>query len=263
MLKLRVITAVILVAALGSVLFLLPRFAAILVFSAISAIAAWEWSGLLLSATIGRLLFPLWILLLCFLAQEHAESLLTIWIVAAGFWLVLVPVWFAGRWRVTSGLLGYLTGTIVIIPTWAALVQLYLRGPWQLLAVMALVWVADIAAYFVGRAVGRHKLAPTISPGKTWEGALGALVAGLIYGLLLNRYAVLGFSVEWYLVIGAMIALVAVSIVGDLFESMIKRQANVKDSSNLLPGHGGVLDRIDSLTSTLPLAALGLYLMQI
>jgi phosphatidate cytidylyltransferase len=263
MLKLRVITALVLVTALGSVLFLLPPIAAILAISAISAIAAWEWSGLLLSAVAGRWLFPLWILLLCFLVRGHAEFLFPLWIIAAGFWLLLIPAWFAGRWRVRSDLPGYLTGTVVIVPAWAAMVQLYLRGPWQLLAVMALVWIADIAAYFVGRAVGRHKLAPTISPGKTWEGAFGAVVAGLVYGQLLNHYEILGFSLDWYVVIGIMVALVAVSIVGDLFESLIKRQANVKDSSNLLPGHGGVLDRIDSLTSTLPLAALGLYLMQI
>jgi phosphatidate cytidylyltransferase len=126
---------------------------------------------------------------------------------------------------------------------------------------MALVWVADIAAYFAGRTWGRHKLAPTISPGKTWEGAAGALIGVLIYATVLGLYGpargeeLPGFSqcVQMGMIL---LLLTAVSIMGDLFESLAKRQAGVKDSSALLPGHGGVLDRIDSLTSTLPFAAL-------
>ena len=124
------------------------------------------------------------------------------------------------------------------------------------------VWVADIAAYFVGRAIGRRKLAPGISPGKSWEGALGAVAFVLVYGFVValgwpalglpraaDPSSVLGFA-------AALMLITAVGIVGDLFESLAKRQAGVKDSGNLLPGHGGVLDRIDSLTSTLPLVSL-------
>jgi phosphatidate cytidylyltransferase len=126
---------------------------------------------------------------------------------------------------------------------------------------MALVWVADISAYFVGRAFGRHKLAPAISPGKTWEGASGAILGGLLYVFLLRQYGNLPLTLSVAAIVPVTAVLVAISIIGDLFESMIKRQAGVKDSSQLLPGHGGVLDRIDSLTSTLPLvvAAFGLY----
>jgi phosphatidate cytidylyltransferase len=137
------------------------------------------------------------------------------------------------------------------------MVALHERSPWLLLAAMALVWVADIAAYFAGRAYGRRKLAPAISPGKTWEGAIGAVAAVLVYGLAVMAFA--GGLPSFGLLLVSALALVlltAMSIVGDLFESLMKRQAEVKDSSQLLPGHGGVLDRIDSLTATLPLLAL-------
>ena len=126
---------------------------------------------------------------------------------------------------------------------------------------MALVWIADIAAYFSGRAFGRHKLAPSVSPGKTWEGAVGAVVAVILYGLALRHfypqmYAPIFTQAPLALLIVGLVVLTAISIIGDLFESLLKRQAGIKDSSNLLPGHGGVLDRIDSLTSTLPMVAL-------
>jgi phosphatidate cytidylyltransferase len=120
---------------------------------------------------------------------------------------------------------------------------------------MGLVWIADISAYFAGRAWGRHKLAPAISPGKTWEGVGGAVAGVLIYGVIATLVA--GYTpaskLVWALLL---LGLTAVSIMGDLFESMIKRQAGAKDSSTLLPGHGGLLDRLDSQTSTLPMAAL-------
>jgi phosphatidate cytidylyltransferase len=125
--------------------------------------------------------------------------------------------------------------------------------------------VADIAAYFCGRAFGRHKLAPSVSPGKTWEGALGALVGVLGYGFVAAWSAgrlVAAPPLDLALFGLALAVFTAVSIIGDLFESLAKRQAGVKDSGNLLPGHGGVLDRIDSLTSTLPLAGLALLLSE-
>jgi phosphatidate cytidylyltransferase len=118
--------------------------------------------------------------------------------------------------------------------------------------------VADIAAYFAGRAFGRHKLAPAISPGKTWEGAGGAVVGVLVFGLILIATRAPGMLNGPALAAAAalLVALTALSIQGDLFESLLKRQAGVKDSGTLLPGHGGILDRIDSLTSTLPLVGL-------
>jgi phosphatidate cytidylyltransferase len=118
------------------------------------------------------------------------------------------------------------------------------------------VWLADIAAYFFGRTFGKRKLAPSISPGKTWEGAIGGGVAVVVYGFMLAPQLPGKLSANYGLLLLVLIVLVAISIIGDLFESLLKRQAGLKDSSNVLPGHGGVLDRIDSLTSTLPLVAL-------
>jgi phosphatidate cytidylyltransferase len=133
-----------------------------------------------------------------------------------------------------------------------------------MLAVMALVWVADIAAYFAGRAFGRHKLAPAISPGKTWEGVAGAIAGVLIYGAAVLSYSPLAgkLPLPTAALAALLVLLTAVSVMGDLFESLLKRQAGIKDSSQLLPGHGGVLDRIDALTSTLPVAALILHLLR-
>jgi phosphatidate cytidylyltransferase len=136
------------------------------------------------------------------------------------------------------------------------MVELQARSPWWLIGVMALVAAADIGAYFAGRAFGRHKLAPSISPGKTWEGVAGGLVAVAIYAVVIGAMTGKLAGSGWLMLIAAAFLLVAVSILGDLFESMIKRQAGMKDSSQLLPGHGGILDRIDSLTAALPLAVL-------
>jgi phosphatidate cytidylyltransferase len=141
-------------------------------------------------------------------------------------------------------------------------VQLQSRSPGLLLALMAIVWVADTAAYFAGRRFGKRKLAPSISPGKTWEGVYGALIAVALYALALLPFAArAGYSgallpaaaTAWVVLV---LLLAAVSIVGDLFESQLKRQRGVKDSGKLLPGHGGILDRIDALVAALPPAAL-------
>jgi phosphatidate cytidylyltransferase len=121
------------------------------------------------------------------------------------------------------------------------------------LLVLGLVWIADTAAYFSGRAWGRHKLAPSISPGKTREGALGGLLGALAYAIICGA---LVEGVRWLPYLAAAVLLAVLSILGDLFESAVKRQAAVKDSGALLPGHGGILDRVDSATATLPLAAL-------
>jgi phosphatidate cytidylyltransferase len=133
-----------------------------------------------------------------------------------------------------------------------------------MLAAMALVWVADIAAYFAGRAFGRRKLAPAISPGKTWEGVAGAVVGVLAYGGAVFNFSPLAGKLPLSVPLLALllVTLTAVSVMGDLFESLLKRQAGIKDSSQLLPGHGGVLDRIDALTSALPLSALILFLVR-
>jgi phosphatidate cytidylyltransferase len=152
---------------------------------------------------------------------------------------------------------------LMVAAAWAALVHFLFEGIAMLMSVLVIVWLADTAAYFAGRAFGKRKLAPHISPGKTWAGVVGAVVAVVVVAVLAQRVAPHAPLLSSRLLdalgpVAAVLlaAMVAVSIVGDLFESLLKRQAGVKDSSHLLPGHGGVYDRVDALLPTLPLAAL-------
>jgi phosphatidate cytidylyltransferase len=181
--------------------------------------------------------------------------------VATLVWLLVVPAWLVRGWRPSTAVLPAV-GVLVLLSTWIAIVQIHAHSPGLLLALMAVVWVADTAAYFAGRRFGRHKLAPSISPGKTREGAYGALFAVGAYALALlplgarSGYAQAigaGAAAGWVVLL---VLLALLSIFGDLFESLLKRQRGVKDSGSVLPGHGGVLDRIDALTAAMPAAAL-------
>ncbi|MFT5643796.1 MAG: phosphatidate cytidylyltransferase [Janthinobacterium sp.] len=168
----------------------------------------------------------------------------------------------------TSNVLLSLVYGVTIVGCFVAIVALFQHSPLYLLSVMALVWIADIGAYFSGKAFGKRKLAPSISPGKSWEGAIGGGIAVLLVSALSIICAPMApwlddtFAVQlqlkqgWLIALAILILIVAASVVGDLFESLLKRRAGFKDSSNLLPGHGGVLDRIDALIPVLPLAAL-------
>lgn len=268
MLKARVFTALCLLAGFLVMLFLLP-FAGWLLFVAIVAgIGAWEWGGLVGQGIAGRRVFALAVAMLCALlaaivfdldSGRVGQSMLlgVIFLLSAAFWLLAVPCWLKARWR-TSKSSGIGAGAMILVPACLALIQLRAFSPVFLLAVMAAVWVADIAAFASGRAFGRRKLAPDISPGKTWEGVAGALAGVLVYGAAAAWIAGLlpGNVFAWAAYAAGLVILTAVSILGDLFESLAKRQAGVKDSGTMLPGHGGVLDRIDSLTSTLPLVGL-------
>jgi phosphatidate cytidylyltransferase len=263
MLKTRFITAVLLLVGLALILFAMPPLAAVLTFAAIAALAAWEWGGLMRQDKPARVMYAFVLLLFCWQLTVAAQQLIPVLLgVSVAFWILVVPLWFRFKWTLSGNdFFGYLLGGLVILPTWAAMVALHAASTWLMLAAMALVWVADISAYFAGRAFGKHKLAPTISPGKTWEGVAGAVVGVMIYGAIVLSFTPLKDKLPLALpLLGLLlILLTAVSVMGDLFESLLKRQAGIKDSSNLLPGHGGVLDRIDALTSTLPLAALILY----
>lgn len=269
MLKTRVITALVLLALLLPGLFLLPQAYWAILVAAFIGVAAWEWGGLLRwSETSRRLLGGVTALICVALAQLDPAAIgasalfepavhwvLVFYGAAAVFWCLVMPFWLRKKWSLGSGVLGVVVGTVVLLPTWLAMVQLRTLGPGVLLAIFAVVWMADIAAYFSGKAFGKHKLAPAISPGKTWEGAFGAGLGVVIYGLLIR----LAFQLDTpslVLWVVMLLAVTAVSIIGDLYESLLKRKAGIKDSSNVLPGHGGVLDRIDSLTSTLPVVAL-------
>jgi phosphatidate cytidylyltransferase len=212
-------------------------------------LAGLEWARLCRLAQASAWLYALMIAAV-FLTGEFLRLTQELLVVSAAWWVLVAPAWM---WRgVRPGQRAWLgaAGFAVLVP--AALAMLALR-PLEVLLVLALVWIADTAAYFVGRRWGRRKLAPAISPGKTWEGAAGGLFGALAYAII-GGFWIQGIAWPPFLAVAALLAMV--SIVGDLFESAAKRQAGVKDSGSLLPGHGGVLDRIDSATAALPLAAL-------
>ncbi|HEX4943989.1 MAG TPA: phosphatidate cytidylyltransferase [Usitatibacteraceae bacterium] len=272
MLKTRVLTAIALLPLVLGMLFFSGPAAWTAFATAIALVSCWEWSRL---CGFGRGSRGLYLLLCAAIALALATASLrgpehvfanvaqASFVAAACFWIFAVPAWLALRLRPEPWASG-VAGWFVLWPMWAALVVLREASPWILLAAAALVWVADIAAYFAGRRFGQRKLAPAISPGKTWEGVAGALVGVLAYGVALDLYAharpgplsPLFGSAGGALAVLAMVVLAALSVLGDLFESWMKRGAGRKDSSGLLPGHGGILDRIDALTPTLPVAAL-------
>lgn len=269
MLKTRVITALVLLALLLPSLFFLSQANWALLVAAFIGVGAWEWGALLRWGESSRRLLGIAVTVGCatisMLAPDAIGAgivpaydvswVLTVYLIAAAFWCLIVPLWLRARWALGSGMTGLITGLVVLFPTWLALVQLRIPGPGVLLALFAVVWMADVAAYFSGKAYGKNKLAPNISPGKTWEGAIGAVVGVVVYGLAMRTLT--GFEpTPLPLWVVSLVVITAVSIVGDLYESMLKRQAGIKDSSNVLPGHGGVLDRIDSLTSSMPVIAL-------
>jgi phosphatidate cytidylyltransferase len=252
--KQRIITAVIALLLLLAVLFVLPEQVAIVVIVAVMLGGAWEWSAFLgLSATAGRAAYVVLIAALIaavtFLAIEPALvfKIALVWWVAALIWIFFfpTPIPAAVRW---------LSGALVLVPLYLALVILYNVAPELLFFALLIVWVADTGAYFAGRFLGRVKLAPDISPGKTWEGVIGGLVAVVLLTLLRTTWAETDLAVF----IPFCLAVACLSIVGDLTVSMFKRTAGVKDSGGLFPGHGGVLDRIDSVAAAAPLFALGL-----
>ncbi|MDD5299835.1 MAG: phosphatidate cytidylyltransferase [Gallionella sp.] len=273
MLKSRVITAVILLALLLAALFALPAAVWAVLIVVMVMQGAVEWSRL--SGFTGRKASLYWVLTLLLMAgllwmdagttdAQRAYLHLLVYFASALLWLVIVPLWLMSGWKVERPVFMALTGWAVLVPTGLAMLDLRAASPWILLFVMCLVWVADIAAYFTGRKFGKNKLAPSISPGKTWEGVAGALLGVSIYVVVVWSFnpdfayrevlPILLLAAWWW---------VGLAVIGDLFESAVKRQAGVKDSGALLPGHGGLLDRIDALTSTLPLAALALLLQKL
>jgi phosphatidate cytidylyltransferase len=272
MLRERVVTAVVLIAALLAALFFLPPGGWTAVATAVLAAAAWEWAGFARAGPGGRVLYATATTgagLAAAFGAGLAEggigilALAPLYGLALAFWVVGAPIWLARRPAAPPAALVLAIGWLVLLPTFLALLQLRSLGPGTLLAFMAAVWVADIAAFFFGRTFGRRKLAPIVSPGKTWEGLYGALAATAVYAgawIGLFRGATpaavrdLPWSPMWMIVL--LEALTVLSVLGDLFESAMKRQAGLKDSGSLLPGHGGVLDRIDALTPVLPAVAL-------
>jgi phosphatidate cytidylyltransferase len=264
MLRTRIVTAVILACVLLAGIYLLPRPWAVLAFGAVFTLGAWEWAafGALRRAPY-RIAYAAAMALLMLIAWRWTDNpvhlLLLLgaacaWWVIALLWLCLIPS------RHHPGLV-LLCGMPVLVPAFIALgrlqasVQGIARGPQVVLWLVLLVICADIGAYFAGRSLGRRKLALRVSPGKTWEGALGGLlaVALVAWGGALH----FGFAPFAGVAFGCAVGIF--SVIGDLTESMFKRAAGLKDSGALLPGHGGLLDRIDSVTAAAPLYALGLF----
>ena len=251
----RVLTALLLLAVFVPAVLWAPAWLWAILMAGVVGMAAYEWARLSYFSPLSARAYAV-LLALCALALPHL--LTTGWpafqsgliLLAVAFWALIAPLWLLGRWHLPQPFVRAAVGVVVLLPTWAALLYLHARGPVMLLGVMAVVWIADTAAYFAGRHFGRHKLAPAISPGKTWEGVAGALVALALYASVVSLTAGLPLLSLILMVSG----LLYVSVLGDLFESWIKRVSGMKDSGHMLPGHGGVLDRIDALTSTLPIA---------
>ncbi len=271
MLRQRVITALLLVAVFLPALFHPdPTILAVLSLLLIAA-AGWEWGRLVGWRGRGAWGLGLACLLFCSLAWSlglQNQPMGEFWFLLALGW-VLGAAWMLRRgltaWGLMPTWLRAMLGLLVLCATWLALLGAKTQGTNFMLSVLLLVWVADIAAYFSGRAWGRHKLAPSISPGKTWEGVGGACAGVVVLAFFWiwldathdtgspSIYTLM-YRVGWVGGLLALMLLTAMSVVGDLIESLIKRSAGVKDSSQLLPGHGGVLDRVDALLTTLPLA---------
>jgi len=275
MLKQRVITAVVLLAILLPALFWRSPEPFMAVTLVLMAAGGWEWGRLNGFASAPSILLGLVLLALCagsWTLGWVAQPSFLLWALAGGAWVL------AGAALVRAGVEGWpkiprairvVGGVLALWLAWLAVAQARVIGVNFLLSVLVLVWVADIFAYFAGRAFGlkftKRKLAPAISPGKSWEGVWGGMVGVIVLAIawvladaaaraavpsLYSRLAAIG----WPVLLIAVLFLAAMSVVGDLVESLIKRAAGVKDSSQLLPGHGGVLDRVDALLPTLPLA---------
>jgi len=275
MLKQRVITAVLLLAVLIPALFSSSPYPFGVVSLVLIACAAWEWSRLNGFVGSAAIIHGLVCAASCGLIWRGGlltQDLPTVWIFSGAFW-VLAGAWLlhngASRWLTLPRYVRLAGGLAALVVAWVAVMQLRGLGVYFLLSVLSLVWVADISAYFAGRSFGGklivRKLAPSISPGKTWEGAMGGATGVLTLAIawvfwdksnaspstgIYTAFATHGYI---YLILCTLF-LTAMSVVGDLVESLFKRAAGVKDSSGLLPGHGGVLDRIDALLPTMPLA---------
>ena len=273
MLKQRVITAIVLLAVIGLVVAASSPWPFLLFLAIACACAGWEWLRLTAGPTPGVAVLTGGVLFIVALlqtwlwlgqSQPDTVPMMVAVTASAAIWVVVVPVVVlrGNASAAPQSLAWSIFGPVTLYATWAALALLFLKhGAGYVLSLLVLVWVADIAAYFAGRAFGRHKLAPRVSPGKTVEGAIAG-VLGVVAWVLVsaNWDSTFGASLvarwSWPGAAGLAAVLAAVSILGDLFESLLKRRAGVKDSSGLLPGHGGVYDRIDAVVAVVPLAVL-------
>lgn len=256
----RVTTAAVLVAVLLAVLLWLPPRWTVAALTLVVLAGAWEWSAFLrVPGVVSRLIYVLFIAGMLLLAwrvtgdPEGRDIVLRI----ALLWWVIALAWVIFAPRRVSSPAAALAGVLALVPAWAALVRLRIdfdRGAQWVLFALILVWAADIGAFFVGRRFGRRRLAPHVSPGKTWEGVVGGATASALVAVLGSGW----FHLPLLRFVPLCLAVVAFSIIGDLTESLLKRFAGMKDSGRLFPGHGGVMDRIDSVTGAAPILVFGL-----
>lgn len=259
MLKTRILTALVMLPLFLMALFRLPEQGWSAFVMLICLIGSWEWSRFIGYSGLKSVAYVAVTALLglpLVLFGMDANGQLALAVLSLLFWLFAAPLWLRLKWKLAEMRSAPLLGWLVLFASWHAMVAWHAKpnGAWLLLALMAVCWVADTSAYFAGRKFGKRKLAPTISPGKSWEGVIGAYVGVTIYALLIIQSPIAGVFGGYAMLPGVWI-LTALSIVGDLLESLFKRQAGIKDSSNLLPGHGGILDRIDSQLAILPVSA--------
>ena len=275
MLRQRVITGVILAGAFLAAVLFLPLEVVAVIFGAVSAAGAWEWSGLSgMKTPVGRalytLLYTVFLMTLWFVfapGESPSPDVFQPWLgIACFFWsvvMLMVESYPGTAWVWRTQISRAIAGLFILATTWLSTIFLLTlsSGTWLLVLLVLAVAVADIAAYFAGRRWGRHKLAVRVSPGKTWEGFWGGVTSVVALSLIIayvlpNHMAHL--SVITLVLMG--LAVAGASVLGDLTVSMVKRESGVKDSGKLLPGHGGLLDRIDGLCAAAPVFALGLLL---
>jgi phosphatidate cytidylyltransferase len=263
MLKTRIITAIALLACFIPALFFLDHVLWSWLMLALTLLALYEWSGLIglsnkqtysyLVVSFAMGLFAIWQMTLNF--HAFLFNSLVLFAMATLFWGVCVPIWLAKGCASSNTVINMLIGWLLLGSLWLALVCAKRIDPWLLLIIISTIWIADSAAYFAGKQFGKNKLAPSISPGKTWEGVAGALIAVIVFALILRNILP---QLDWAIVPGLCIVTI-LGVYGDLLESKFKRQANLKDSGQILPGHGGILDRIDGVIPALPVAILMMY----
>jgi phosphatidate cytidylyltransferase len=255
----RVVTALGLAVLLIAVLFFASPTVTIVALGLVVIVGGWEWSAFLALGIGGRLAYVLLLGLLALAALRYAGSgSAFIWLMALALaWWVVALLWVAFAPAQGTRVAAAVAGIVTLIPTWIALLRIDLGfafGARWALFILALAFAADTGAFFAGRSFGRSPLAPRVSPHKTWEGVLGGMLLALVIAVAGAVY----FRQPWASFVGLCLIAAAFSVVGDLTESMLKRHVNLKDSGRLFPGHGGVLDRIDSVTAATPVMALGL-----
>jgi phosphatidate cytidylyltransferase len=259
----RIATASVLAAVLLVVVLWLPPMATVVVLTALVLAGAWEWSAFLCLrsktwravyvAVLAALLPTAWFLTVTAAGRNALLSVALAWWVGALCWVIFAP-------RRVAPWSAALAGALALVPAWLGLVRLrwdLSDGAQWVLFALILVWAADIGAYFIGRRFGRLRLAPEVSPGKTWEGVIGGVAASAIVAVIGSAW----FHLPLVIFLPLCLAAVSFSIVGDLTESLLKRFAGVKDSGTLFPGHGGVMDRMDSVTGAVPVLFFGLALL--